>query len=354
MKVLDLFSGIGMFSLGLERAGMKTVAFCENDLGCRQVLREHWPEVPIFKDVKNLTAKSLAKEVGKTIDVICGGFPCQDISVAGKKKGLKGEKSGLWKEFKRLIEEVKPRYALVENVANLRSRGLAQIIKDLWEIGYMGEWHILSARGVGAPHLRERIWIITYPNGQGYQGRDDQRGSEETSGEKKVSKPIMPTISRRSPNPDGHELRKQSGRSAGESGEGAAISGSNGEGGENTPNPNCHGSKSEVPLHARDKEKGLLIRGTGEFTYPHHVRLRNSKAGPKKAPWWWPETGPRGNYWAETQPPVPGIHDGSSSGLDRLKERRRKQRAKQLGNSLVPQIPELIGKAIMDWEEKNK
>ena len=141
MKVLDIFSGIGGFSLGLERAGMETVAFCEIDPHCRKVLENHWPGAPMFTDVKEIKGKDF-----KDIDVICGGFPCQDISVAGLKKGIKGERSGLWKEFKRIIKEIKPRYALIENVANLRSNGLTEVIKDLWSVGYDCEWHIISAR----------------------------------------------------------------------------------------------------------------------------------------------------------------------------------------------------------------
>jgi len=158
MKVLDLFSGIGGFSLGLERAQMETVAFCESDPYCQKVLKKHWPHTPIFDDVKKLRKKDLPDD----IDLICGGFPCTNISVAGKKEGIDGSQSGLWKEFYRLIKEIYPRWVIIENVANLRSLGLARVIKDLWKIGYECEWHIISARSVGACHLRERVWIIAY------------------------------------------------------------------------------------------------------------------------------------------------------------------------------------------------
>src|SRR3954470_19482651 len=97
MNVLDLFSGIGGFSLGLERAGMRTVAFCEIDPFCRTVLAKHWPAVPIFPDVTQLRGA----DVG-AVDVICGGFPCQDISVAGRRAGIEGERSGLWSEYARI------------------------------------------------------------------------------------------------------------------------------------------------------------------------------------------------------------------------------------------------------------
>lgn len=167
MNVLDLFSGIGGFSLGLERAGMKTVAFCEVDKKCQQVLKKHWLGVPIFDDVSTLKGE----DIEETVDVICGGFPCQDISLAGKGAGLEGKRSGLWSEFKRLIEEIKPKYAIIENVSALRSRGLDQVLREISEIGYDAEWHCITASSIGAPHRRDRIWIISYSNSEGLQGQ---------------------------------------------------------------------------------------------------------------------------------------------------------------------------------------
>ena len=165
MKVLDLFSGIGGFSLGLERAGMETVAFCEVCPDAQNVLRKHWPGTPIFNDVRLLNATTIRSAGIERVDVIAGGFPCQDISVAGKLAGIEGERSGLWEEYARIIDELKPEFAIIENVANLRSSGLATVIKDLWEIGYDAEWHIIPASAVGLPHQRERLWIIAYPCG---------------------------------------------------------------------------------------------------------------------------------------------------------------------------------------------
>jgi DNA (cytosine-5)-methyltransferase 1 len=190
LRVLDLFSGIGGFSLGLERAGMKTVAFCEIDLFCRRVLAKHWPEVPCYDDVRTLTAARLAadgiikavadaastctnghasgtlapyplpRNIG--IGLICGGFPCQDISVAGKGAGIGGARSGLWSEYARIISEVRPRYVIVENVAALLGRGLARVLGDLAALGFDAEWHCIPASAVGAPHRRDRVWIIGY------------------------------------------------------------------------------------------------------------------------------------------------------------------------------------------------
>jgi len=158
LSVLDLFSGIGGFSLGLEGAGFKTKAFCEIEPYPRKVLHKHWPLIPIYDDVNELSIQE------GVFDVICGGFPCQDISSSGKGLGLNGARSGLWNQYKRLIKEGKPKYVIIENVAALRSRGLGQVLKDLWEVGYDAEWHIISASSVGSPHQRERLWIIAYPH----------------------------------------------------------------------------------------------------------------------------------------------------------------------------------------------
>ena len=169
LRTLDLFSGIGGFSLGLERTGgFRTVAFCECEPFCQRVLRKHWPEIPIFDDVRTLNGREV--EVGD-VDVICGGFPCQDISVAGGQAGINGEKSGLWREFARLIGELRPQYAIVENVAALLHRGIERVLGDLAALGYDAEWHCIPASYVGAPHQRDRVWIIAYPGAPGIQGR---------------------------------------------------------------------------------------------------------------------------------------------------------------------------------------
>lgn len=181
VKVLDLFSGIGGFSYGLEMASkeFKTTKFCEIDKFCQKVLKKHWPEVPIHDDIKTL------KCTEGEFDIICGGFPCQDISVAGQKKGITNEtRSGLWYEYKRIIKEVKPRYVIIENVRNLLNNGFAIVLKDLHEIGLDAEWEIISARSVGACHLRERLWIVAYPNA--FKLRQQSRGSSGTQGESKV------------------------------------------------------------------------------------------------------------------------------------------------------------------------
>jgi DNA (cytosine-5)-methyltransferase 1 len=159
LKLLDLFSGIGGFSLGLERTGgFETVAFCEIEVFCQKVLKKHWPDVPIYEDVRTI-------DYDETIDVICGGFPCQDISIAGKGAGIKGEKSGLWKEFKRNISKYQPKYAIIENVSALCGRGLEVVLQDIAEIGYDATWTMLDTKYSGKPQRRRRVYILAVRDG---------------------------------------------------------------------------------------------------------------------------------------------------------------------------------------------
>jgi DNA (cytosine-5)-methyltransferase 1 len=166
LRVLDLFSGIGAYALGVERAGMKVVAFCECEDFPRRVLRKHWPDVPIYEDVRTLTADTLRRD-GIAVDVIVGGWPCQDISPAGTGLGLDGARSGLWSEVARLLGELRPAYAIMENSSNLlvgppeRPGEWARIVfGDLAALGYDAEWHCLPAAAFDAPHIRDRVWII--------------------------------------------------------------------------------------------------------------------------------------------------------------------------------------------------
>jgi len=177
LRILDLFSGIGGFSLGLERTGgFETVAFCEIEPFPRRVLAKHWPGVPIYEDVTKLTGDILARD-GIAVDVITGGFPCQDISTAGKQRGMgEGTRSGLWSEIVRLIGELRPQYVIVENVAALlagpserRGGWFGRVLGDLAECGYDAEWENIPASALGAPHRRERVWVVAYPDGNGLE-----------------------------------------------------------------------------------------------------------------------------------------------------------------------------------------
>lgn len=165
LRLLDLFSGIGGFSLGLEASGhFETVAFCEINPKPHRVLRAHWPEVPIYDDINTLSAERLRSD-SIVVDAICGGFPCQDVSSAGPGSGLDGTRSGLWFEYLRLIRELRPKLVFVENVSSLLARGLDRVLGSLAAIGYDAEWHCIPAGYVGLPHERDRIWIVAYPAG---------------------------------------------------------------------------------------------------------------------------------------------------------------------------------------------
>ena len=202
MRVLDLFSGIGGFSLGLERAGMTTVAFCEIDPFCRKVLAKHWPKVPIYDDIRRLTAARLvadaalggmeeqrlseerrqmvANSFGRSgvrqdarkitdgravgapsIDLVCSGFPCQPFSAAGKRRGTEDDRH-LWPEMARVIAEVRPAWVVGENVTGLIGLALDGVLSDLEGMGYAVWPVVLPACAVDAPHRRDRIWIVGY------------------------------------------------------------------------------------------------------------------------------------------------------------------------------------------------
>jgi DNA (cytosine-5)-methyltransferase 1 len=154
---------------------METVAFCEFDKHAQKVLKKHWPDVPVYDDVRELTNDRLKSDGITGIDVITGGFPCQDISVAGKQAGIgEGTRSGLWSEVARLIDDIQPRFAIMENVTALISgdsgRWFGRVLGDLAEIGYDAEWHCIPASELGAHHHRDRVWIIAYPSKELWQG----------------------------------------------------------------------------------------------------------------------------------------------------------------------------------------
>jgi DNA (cytosine-5)-methyltransferase 1 len=269
VNVLDLFSGIGGFSLGLERAGMRTVAFCEINDYCRRILKKHWPDVPCYENVRSLTAAGLRAD-GIIPDVICGGFPCQDISLAGIGAGLEGGRSGLWWEYARLIEEFRPAWVIIENVAALRNRGLGTVLRKLASLGYDAEWHCIPACAVGAPHQRDRIWIIAHSHHDEGRRVEPQRGSQGR---------------------DSIAARDGAGRSVG-------VVVSDAEGG------------------------GRAMRRRSPWDDGHIVRLDAAGVG---------------EVW-RAEPDVGRVADGVPDRVDRLTA---------LGNAVVPQIPELIGRAIM-------
>ena len=161
MRICSLFSGIGGLELGLEAAGVgETLWQVEQDAFCRSVLARHWPEARRFEDVRTVRAGDIAGA-----ELICGGFPCQDISKAGAGAGLAGSRSGLWWEFLRIVRESLPRFVVIENVPNIVIRGLGTILGQLAQSGYDAQWDTISARAVGACHRRDRVFIIAWLRG---------------------------------------------------------------------------------------------------------------------------------------------------------------------------------------------
>ena len=280
LKVLDLFSGIGGFSLGLERTGgFKTVAFCEIEDFPRRVLTKHWPEVPCYHDVRELTADVLRRD-GISVDVICGGFPCQDLSTMGKRAGISANtRSGLWSEIARLIGELGPEYAVVENVTNLLSGPSKQpggwfgrVLGDLAALGYDAEWHCIPASAVGAPHQRDRVWILAYPS--------KERPSE---------------------------ARQDSQRSEKRSSRGSEILA-------DAESSQAWSSKPGYGASSNGSERPIIISS-----------LRGCDRLRRDANW-------------DSEPDVCRVADGVSNNVDR---------DGALGNAVVPQIPEIIGRAIL-------
>jgi len=175
LTVGSLFSGVGGIELGFKREGFETKWFIENNEYCKAVLRKHWPDVPIYGDISTVDFTRL-----ESVDILTGGFPCQDISCANPKgEGIVGSRSGLWVYYKEAIRILRPRYAVIENVPNLINKGLNVVLGDLAEIGYDAEWNIVSARSVGARHLRRRLFIVAYPKFEGLERREErlQEGS---------------------------------------------------------------------------------------------------------------------------------------------------------------------------------
>lgn len=254
MRIGSLFSGIGGLELGLERAGVGHVVWqCEIDSFCRQVLAKHWPNVERFEDVTK-------PREWPAVDLICGGFPCQDVSSAGKRRGIDdGPKSSLWKHFRDIVEAVRPAWVVVENVTSGAKLWLRRIRHDLHMLGYRTTAFALSAADVGAPHLRRRIFVVAHPRGI--------------------------------------ELREQSGRGERSNGEGPVF---------------VAGAREARAAHGDADRDGEV------------AELRGVASG--------------ASAWA-SPPEFRGVDDGVPRRLDRLRA---------LGNAVVPQCAEVIGRMIVE------
>jgi DNA (cytosine-5)-methyltransferase 1 len=317
VKVLDLFAGIGGFTIGLERAGFETAAFCEIDPYAQKVLRKNWPGIPIYDDVRTITAERLASD-GIGVDVITGGFPCQDISVAGNQAGIQdGTRSGLWSECARLLGELRPRYAIFENVTNLlngeRGAWFKRVLWDISEVGYDAEWHCIPASELGAHHHRDRVWIIAYPSGVGYGQciEEADRASWTSKGGIARSGVLADTDSARQQQSNEALARKSS-----EQFDSARIQSRE----KDVSNPN----ESRLQRWLQD---GIAYQAGWEI---ESIR-RATECG-----FGWERY--RDGYWS-SEPDVGRVVDGIPN---------RSHRLKCLGNAVVPPIPELIGRAIRE------
>ena len=325
-KVLDLFSGIGGFSLGLERTGgFETVAFCEIEKFPQKVLAKHWPNVPIYEDVRNVTAERLRSD-GIFPDIITGGFPCQDISVAGNQKGIgEGTRSGLWSECARLLGDIRPRYAIFENVTALISgdngRWFEQVLWDISQVGYDAEWHCIPASELGAHHHRDRVWIICYPNSDGHAGmliQEDGRRDSIREKEKVIKS-------------KGASDAEDVGYTNSTHGERGWLSCGVGE---KLANTNNRGSSRDASKDVADTKRSRQ-QGQGEYVKPKFAEaIKNWQAINA-------ESGCISGIWS-VEPELGRVANGIPDRAHRLKG---------LGNAVVPQIPELIGRAILQAEK---
>ena len=268
---------------------METVAFCEFDKHAQKVLQKHWPDLPIHDDVRTLDGY----QYRGSVDVVCGGFPCQDISVAGKQKGIEAERSGLWAECARLLGEVRPRYAIFENVTALISgdegRWFQRVLWDISEVGYDAEWHCISASELGAHHHRDRVWIICYPKHPGSSAAEITESYKKRNGsDAQRTKPAS-----------------ESARS---------------------------GDAEILADSTRRSKQALLSRKLAAILRETYQKRQTRRLGAS------------GRYigaeWA-AEPNVGRVANGIPN---------RSHRLKQLGNAVVPQIPEIIGRAIMEVE----
>lgn len=294
LTILDLFSGIGGFSLGLERAGLATIAFCEIEPFCRDVLSKHWPHVPIAQDIRQLRYENgilydAERPIYKgRIDLVCGGFPCQPFSVAGRKKGTEDDRD-LWPEMFRIIQQAQPTWVVGENVANFVNLAFARTKVDLEHEGYTVQPFVIPACAIGAPHRRDRVWIVAHTDGKRCAAGSDHRQERSVLHYQ-----------------DGHAEEDQRSGNSRKRGAGSA--------GAVATNDGCKRIQ-------RLKPQSLC--GQQAFSWCEDVRRTEDYFNRSNIP----------------QPLICRNSDGFSTRVDRLKA---------LGNAVVPQIPEAIGQAIIN------
>ena len=316
MNVLDLFSGIGGFSLGLERAGpFRTVAFCEREPFPQAVLRKHWPEVPIYDDVRTIPTERLGR-----IDLICGGFPCQPWSVAGQQRGTEDDRD-LWPAMAALVKKLRPTWVIGENVRGFVNEpmGLKRSLSDLESLGYEAAAFVIPACAVDAPHRRDRVWIVANSDNaigrRGKERRQGWHGQSELHGAERLAAHADSKVE-----PDGAFDARQG------CGELGAVADADSE--------RRYGGAEEHGSHGRE-----FVAGNGEAV------ADADDAGCEQQ--WRPQSEPaqheaveRGSRWL-AEPGVGRVAHGVPRRVDRLKA---------LGNAIVPQVVEQIGCAILEVE----
>jgi len=319
MKVLDLFSGIGGFSLGLERAGMKTVQFVENDPYCQKVLAKNFPSVPIHGDIKTF-------HYDKPVELISGGFPCQPYSHAGKQRGKEDDRH-LWEEYLRIIQEVRPTWVIGENVSGIVNMELDQVLSDLESENYSHQSLVIPACAVNAPHRRDRVWIIAKSKSKGRECRETGKRGVNSQCEERLS---GWSGSRNVGNSECNGLS-----TAKESGSPSSIS-------DNSPQGENKTFQSKGTSERRDNEN-----------VAHAKRKRQSRSGELERSCDTEKNSIRETSWLDYggegwkrnwdfEPELGRVANGIPNRMDRLKG---------LGNAVVPQIVEIIGRAIMEIEE---
>ena len=334
---LSLFAGIGGLDLGLERAGWSCVGQVEIDPYCQRVLAEHWPSVPRWGDIKELHPDELPRA-----DLVCAGFPCQPVSVAGR--GLaQADERWLWPHVARLVRHLGPRWVLLENVPGLLGRGMGDVLGDLAACGYDSEWDCVPASAVGAPHQRDRVWIVAYPQGQpgALWPAERQRPGRLASGglEDANSGAMEPRRRWRGtseagelPDPERVELWDQPGRRDGQGRSGQAVAGDDGTA-RALADPN--GERQPQPEGPDRQEWGRAGNGSQPMADPNSAGCwAGSRLGWTRPPI------ERDGWWA-AEPDMGRVAHGVPARLDRLRA---------LGNAVVPQVAEHVGRLILHAE----
>jgi DNA (cytosine-5)-methyltransferase 1 len=390
LKLLDLFSGIGGFSLGLESTGgFETIAFVEKDDFCQKVLKKHWPNITIEGDIRNVKGDKYEA------DVITGGFPCQPFSVAGKRKGTYDDRY-LWDETIRVVRECKPRWFIGENVEGLININngvvLRQVQTDLEKEGFEVQCIIIPASGIGAWHQRKRIWIMAYSNSNGHrnkigrsngekeeiqnQHRQNDSTSRKSSGTSSIRETSIEYVSNSDPRFSiGKNEEIQTGRT------------SINNGGEDVSNPNGNRKKwnkskdgkrwwfesfnnskdvsnsesvssndgrygddskeKQIQLKAGRKDSnGYVSNSDSERLEGHRNKQQLQENGREKHSIGNSNDETKESWW-QTQSRICGVPNGVSFELDK----GRNNRIKSLGNSIVPQIVRQLGFAILEAEK---